>query len=235
MPRTAVGLDLIAGAEGVHQLRPRRWPGSCATRRSWPASPNSFELLGRSRRAHHTRRAARTNPRRPLFRRHAESAAYPTHDRNHRAPDAAPASRARLVERAHCRPHRPQAVDPGQRLLDPDGHPRRVLLSPRAGARFLTITHFGNIDAVHKISQALDVLPQKAQEQIKGSSDCRSRVVRACGLSLRTDGGRRAAHDLDRGRCGNHRRRTRTRYRRVPGPLPRRCPGDLPRQADRFD
>ena len=35
----------------------------------------------------------------------------------------------------------------------------------------LTITQFGNIDAVHKISQALDVLPQKAQEQIKGTSD----------------------------------------------------------------
>ena len=35
----------------------------------------------------------------------------------------------------------------------------------------LTITHFGNIDAVHKISQALDVLPAKAQAQIKGTSD----------------------------------------------------------------
>ena len=35
----------------------------------------------------------------------------------------------------------------------------------------LTITHFGNIDAVHKISLALDVLPAKAQAQIKGTSD----------------------------------------------------------------
>ena len=35
----------------------------------------------------------------------------------------------------------------------------------------LTITKFGDIEAVSKISQALDVLPQKAQEQIKGTSD----------------------------------------------------------------
>lgn len=35
----------------------------------------------------------------------------------------------------------------------------------------LTITRFGDIDAVHRISQALDVLPQKAQEQIKGNTD----------------------------------------------------------------
>ncbi len=71
----------------------------------------------------------------------------------------------------------------------------------------LAITHVGDIHAVQQVSQALELLPQKAQDAIRGDTDAGPHLVRAGRLPVRSRRGGRAADHLDRGRRDDDRRR----------------------------
>ena len=63
------------------------------------------------------------------------------------------------------------------------------------------INSVGNVGAVQQVSQALQLLPQSAQEAVPQAASRRHQgVVRAGRLPVRADRGDRAAHHLDRGR-----------------------------------
>ena len=96
-----------------------------------------------------------------------------------------------------------------------------------------TITRIDNIDAVHQISQTLKILPPAAQKAVKGDTE-QGRAAYAIAVYLIAPGrGGRPAHDLDRRRRVDHRRRAGARHRRVPRALAGVGARDLPRQADR--
>ncbi len=88
----------------------------------------------------------------------------------------------------------------------------------------LTITAIGDVEAVQNVSDALEVLPETAQERIQGDTPSGPFGVRPGGVPVRPDRRGRAAHHLDRGRRRHHRRRARAGHRRVPRPLPRLHP-----------
>ena len=97
-----------------------------------------------------------------------------------------------------------------------------------------TITQIGNINAVDQLSQALEILPEKAQDADQGRHRAAGRAGYALAVYLFAPVAVVVPHHhLHRGRRRHHRRRARARHRRVPRPLPRRHPRDLPRQADR--
>ena len=197
----------------------------------------------RRRRAGDPGRAPRADPRGPVLRRPADVRSQPAGHASTGAPsDGRRPPSTREHGRAHPAlgarldrgPHRPQAARPGARLLDPDADPRRRSSSSFVPTVLLfTITQLGNVDAVSQLSQALEVLPERAQAAIQGDTEQAragyalavylfAPVAVVVPLTISTAVGRR--HDRRRARAG---------HRRVPGPLPRRDPGDLPRQAGR--
>src|SRR5439155_15800212 len=151
-----------------HRVRPRRWPCSRPTRRSDP-HPRTRARAHRGRRPYHSCCAARTDARGSLFRCTQRGRAPMTATTVH-----APPRRRRGLDwssvRTVARTDLKQLIQ-AKDFWIPMGILGAFFFLIVPATLLLTITHFGNIDAVHKISQALDVLPKKAQDQIKGSSD----------------------------------------------------------------
>ena len=77
----------------------------------------------------------------------------------------------------------------------------------------LAITRVGDIQAVQQVSQALDLLPQEAQDAIRGTSDSARTSYAARGVPVRSGRRRRAAHDRNCRRRHDDRRRARARNR----------------------